>query len=115
MFEPEARRHGRFCRPLIDNVHEPRSEDVILMMAEGYLVETSLDGKGEKSLAAMPRTQETTSLARISTLVKTGMENVKRQSSIATKPLKILCVCLIRNIVHDNMRSLNTYRRTEDA
>ena len=85
------------------------------MMAQGYLVETSLDGKGEKSLAAMPRTQKATSLARISALVKTGMEYVQRQPYLSTKMLKLLRICLIRDIVHDYMCSLNTYRRTEDA
>ena len=94
-------------RTLEGDIHQQGNEDIIHVMAQGYLVEAMIYSKLEERLAAVPGTEETTSLARISRFIKRTMQDVKFDAILCTECLEIRTVGFVRNVIHDDMRCLH--------
>ena len=88
-------------------VHEPGREDVILVMTEGYLVETMFRGKGEEEFAAVPGTEEAAWLACVGPFLEATVQQVKPDTQFSTELLKVSAGGLVRDVVHDDMGGLH--------
>ena len=102
-------------RAFESDVHQIGYDDIIIMMPEGNFVKVVGYGKFKECLSAIPGTKETTCLSWISTLIKTGMENMQSDTKLITEILEIRSVSLVWNVIHYDMRSLNRYLRFIDT
>lgn len=108
------RRPHRRKRALISHIHQQGNEKIILMMPQRHLVEPPLHSEVKQSPPPIPRTEETTRLAPVPTLVKTRMNDMQSNTTVPAKPLEILHVGLIRDIVHHDISRLHPNRRFEN-
>ncbi len=102
-------------RTLEGDIHQQGNEDIIHVMAQGYLVKTIIYSKLEERLAAVPGTEETTGLAGIGGFIERTMQDMKPDAILCTKCLQIRTVGLVRNVIHDDMRRLYLDMRLIDA
>ena len=114
MLQPQARKH-RGGRTLEGDIHQESYEDIIHVMAQGYLIETIIHCKLEKGLAAVPGTEETTGLAGIGGFIERTMQDMKFDAILCTKCLQIRTVGLVRDVIHNDMRRLYLNMRLIDA
>ena len=120
LLHPELGRHRREL-PLEGEVHQGSMDDVILVMAKGYLGTTQLLSDIEELLAALPGTEETGGLlfalarrrtvgsggAYVGSSRKAGGNDVERNTEAVAERLQVGGVCLVMNIVHADMQGLN--------
>ena len=114
VLEGEAGLHG-LAVALVGDVHEEGGEDVVHVVAEGYLVEALTDGKGEEGLATIPGAEEAAGLALVGTLVEGAVQDVQPDAGLVAELLQIASVGLVGYVVHDDVGGLDLYLRTVDA
>jgi len=114
MLQPQARKH-RGGRTLEGDIHQESNEDIIHVMGQGYLIETIIHRKLEKSLATVPRTEKTTGLAGIGGFIKGTVKDMELHPLLPAKLLEITAIGLVGNVVHDDMRCLYLDMRLVDA
>ena len=102
-------------RTLEGDIHQQGNEDIIHMMAQGYLVKTIIYRKLEERLAAVPGTKEATGLTGIGGFIKRTMKDMKLDAILCTEILQIRTVGLVRNVIHDDMSRLHFDMRLIDA
>ena len=102
-------------RTLEGDIHQQGNEDIIHVMAQGYLVKTIIYSKLEERLAAVPGTEETTGLAGIGGFIKRTVQDMEPDAILSTEILQIRTVGLVRNVIHDDMRRLHLDMRLIDA
>lgn len=102
-------------RTFVEEVHEHGGKEVVLMMPQGYLVETVLYGKVEHSLTAIACTKEAAGLALVGAFVKGGVEDVQGDAKSIAELLHVGNIRLVGHIVHNHMHGLYPYGWFEDT
>lgn len=102
-------------RTLEGDIHQQGDEDIIHVMAQGYLVKTIIYRKLEERLASVPGTEEATGLAGIGGFIERTVQDMEPDAILSTEILKIRAVSLVRNIIHDDMSCFHFYMRFEDT
>ena len=102
-------------RTLEGDIHQQGNEDIIHVMAQGYLVKTIIYSKLEERLAAVPGTKEATGLTGIGGFIKRTMKDMKLDAILCTEILQIRAVGLVRNVIHDDMSHLHFDMRFIDT
>lgn len=106
-------RAHRLRLSLEGDVHQISDDEVIVMVAQGNLVETVVLREAEEGLAAVPCAEEASRLPRVCTLIEGGVDDMQWHVEIIAELLQIGAVCLVRYVVHDDMRRRHFYVRTE--
>ena len=114
MLQPQTRKH-RGGRTLEGDIHQESYEDIIHVMAQGYLIETITHRKLEKSLPAVPRTEKATGLAGIGGFIKGTVKDMEPDAILCTEILQIRTIGLVGNVIHDDMCRLYLDMRLVDA
>ena len=97
-------------------VHQCRAYDIVLMVAEGYLVATEFLGEVEDDAAAHGGTDEADRLG--ATMIIAGeadLTNVEGDTEAVGEVLEILRVGHVVHLPHAHMDGLDAYRRHMDA
>ena len=102
-------------RTFVEEVHEHGGKEVVLMMPQGYLVETVLYGKVEHSLTAIACTKEAAGLALVGAFVKRGVEDMQGDAKTVAELLHVGNIRLVGHIVHNHMHGLYPYGWFEDT
>ena len=102
-------------RTLEGDIHQQGNEDIIHVMAQGYLVKTIIYSKLEERLATVPRTEKTTGLAGIGGFIERTMQDMEFDAILCTEILQIRTVGLVRNVIHDDMSRLHFDMRFIDT
>ena len=76
-------------RTLKGDVHQQGNEDIIHVMAQGYLVKTIIYSKLEERLATVPGTEEATGLSGIGGFIERTMQDMEFDAILCTKCLQI--------------------------
>ena len=99
----------------VEEVHEHGGKEVVLMMPQGYLIETVLNGKVKHGLTAISCTEEAAGLALVCAFVKRGVEDVQGDAKSIAELLHVGNVRLVGHIVHNHMHGLYPYGWFEDT
>ena len=102
-------------RTLKGDIHQQGNEDIIHMMAQGYLVKTIIYRKLEERLTSVPGTEEATGLTGIGGFIKRTMKDMELDAILCTEILQIRAVGLVRNVIHDDMSRLHFDMRFIDT
>ena len=102
-------------RTLEGDIHQQGNEDIIHVMAQGYLVKTIIYRKLKERLAAIPGTEEATGFAGIDGFIERTVQDMEPDAILSTEILKIRAVGLVRNVIHDDMSCFHFYMRFEDT
>ena len=114
MFQRKTGLHGGM-RTLEGDVHQQGNEDIIHVMSQGYLVKTIIYSKLEERLTSVPGTEEATGLSWISGFIERTMKDMELDAILSTEILQIRTVCLVRNVIHDDMSGLHFDMRFIDT
>ena len=114
MFQRKTGLHGGM-RTLKGDVHEQGNEDIIHVMAQGYLVKTIIYSKLEKRLTSVPGTEEATGLSGIGGFIERTMKDMELDAILCTEILQIRAVGFVRNVIHDDMSRLHFDMRFIDT
>ena len=110
LLHPELGRHRRELS-LEGEVHQGSMDDVVLVVAKGYLGTTKLLSNIEELLAALPGTEEAGGLSvlRFSRNIReAGGDDVERNGEAVAEGLEVGGVCLVMNIVHADVQGLDS-------
>ena len=102
-------------RTLEGDIHQQGNEDIIHVMAQGYLIESMAYSKLEERLAAVPGTEEATGLSGNGGFIKRTMKDMELDAILCTEILQIRAVGLVRNVIHDDMSRLHFDMRFIDT
>ena len=102
-------------RTLEGDIHQQGNEDIIHVMAQGYLIEPMAYRKLEERLAPVPGTEEATGLSGIGGFIERTMKDMELDAILCTEILQIRTVGLVRNVIHDDMSRLHFDMRFIDT